>query len=404
MFKNIFSCCQCSDKLKNNDIEISPSTKARINIPILNKSFIKSNNKINLTNITSNNKLILNLTTKSNSPLFHKRNINKTILPNNLFSITNDEDKEKKKNKVLILPNVRRHRKTNSQSVIKINSALFSNLLNDTVSKNDNISIIKDIENRKKLMLSGELFFGKKLVITPNGLKDNYMKRNERSTYFGIKNLCDFSGNPYNDYLINYKRNNKKNHGSFGEDRIKEDLDKIEDDINNNNYVGEEKSTRVFKICYDKDKDEYKFIYLDQSLLLYYQVENKFVLLKHRKYYFILNEVILSVFVKDDKSSKYKIIIKVENKKNIHKYSFSQDNMPIKIGRLNCDININIKSLSKLHCIIGFDHKKEYFYFQDNCSTNGSILLIKESDIIPIKGKMNFILEKTPFHIEEIQN
>lgn len=138
--------------------------------------------------------------------------------------------------------------------------------------------------------------------------------------------------------------------------------------------------------------------------MLYYQVENKFVLLKHRKYYFILNEVILSVFVKDDKSSKYKIIIKVENKKNIHKYSFSQDNMPIKIGRLNCDININIKSLSKLHCIIGFDHKKEYFYFQDNCSTNGSILLIKESDIIPIKGKMNFILEKTPFHIEEIQN
>ena len=36
------------------------------------------------------------------------------------------------------------------------------------------------------------------------------MKRNERSTYFGIKNLCDFGGNPYNDYLINYKKNNKK--------------------------------------------------------------------------------------------------------------------------------------------------------------------------------------------------
>ena len=398
MFKNIFSCCQCSDKLKNNDVEISSSTKARINIPILNKSFVKSN----LTNITSNNKLLLNLTT-SNSPLFHNRNINKTILPNNLLNITNDEDKEKRKSKVLILPNVKRHRKNNSQSMIKINSAVFTTLLNDTASKNDNISIIKDIENRKKLMLSGELFFGKKLVITPNGLQNNYMKRNERSTYFGIKNFCDFRGNPYNDYLINYKRNNKKSHGSFGEDRIKEDLDKIENDINNNNYVGEEKSTRVFKIYYDKEKDEYKFIYLEQSLLLYYQVENKFVLLKNRKYYFILNEVILSVFVKDDKSSKYKITIKVEIKKNIHKYSFSQENMPIKIGRLNCDININIKSLSKLHCIIGFDHNKEYFYFQDNCSTNGSILLIKESDIIPIKGKMNFILEKTPFCIEEIE-
>ena len=406
MFKNIFSCCQCSDKLKNNDVEISPSTKARINIPILNKSFIKSNNKINLTNITSNNKLILNLTTKSNSPLFHNRNINKinkTILPNNLFNIANDEDKEKIKNKILVLPKVRRHRKNNSQSVIKLNSALFSTLLNDTVSKGDNISIIKDIESRKKLIVSGELFFGKKLIITPNGLNNNYIKRNERSTYFGIKNLCDFSGNPYNDYLINYKNNIKKSRGSFGEDRIKEDLDKIEND-NNNNYVSEEKSTRVFKIYYDKDNDEYKFIYLDQSLLLYYQVENKFVLLKNKKYYFILNEVILSVFVKEDKTSKYKISIKVENKKNIHKYSFSQENMPIKIGRLNCDININLKSLSKLHCIIGFEQKKEYFYFQDNCSTNGSILLVKESDIIPIKGKMNFILQKTPFCIEEIEN
>lgn len=402
MFKNIFSCCQCSDKLKNSDVEISPSTKARINIPILNKSFIKSSNKINLTNITSNNKLMLNLTTKSNSPLFHNRNINKTILPNNLFNITNDECKEKIKNKALILPKVKRHR-NNSQSLIKLNTVLYKNFLNDVVSKNDNISIIKDIENRKKLILSGELFYGKKLIINANGLNNNYMKRNERSTYFGIKNLCDFSGNPYNDYLINYKRNNKKSRGSFGEERIKEDLDKVENDINNNNYVSEEKSTRIFKIYYDKDRNEYKFIYLEQSLLLYYQVENKFVLLKNRKYYFILNEVILSVFIKEDKSSRYKISIKVENKKNIHKYSFSQENLPIKIGRLNCDININLKSLSKLHCIIGFDNKKEFFYFKDNCSTNGSILLVKESDIIPIKGKMNFILEKIPFCIEEVE-
>ncbi len=396
MFKNIFSYCKCSEKLKNNDVELSPSLKTKINNPNLNKNFIKTNNKINLTNITSNNKIILNMTTKSNSPLCPNRNMNKAKIPNNLFNVTNDI--EKTNNKVLLLPNVKN--KNRSYSVIKINNSFFSNLLNESISKNEDISIIKDIENRKKLILSGELFYGKKVLITPNGLKNKFIKRNERSIYFGITNFYDFHGNPYNDYFINFKIKHKKGPVSVGEDRIKEYL---EDNKNNNtkNYVTEERSTRVFKIFYDKNNDEYKFIYLAQSILLYYQVENKFYLIKNKKYYFILSEIILTVFIKDDNSEQNKINIKVENNKKTNKYSFSQEKTPIKIGRLDCDININLKCLSKLHCIIGYEDKNNCFYFQDNCSTNGSILIVKESDEIPIKGKMNFILEKTPFCIEE---
>ena len=396
MFKNIFSYCKCSEKLKNNDVELSPSLKTKINNPNLNKSFIKTKNKINLTNITSNNKIILNMTTKSNSPLCPNRNMNKTIIPNNLFNETNNI--EKTNNKVLLLPNVKNRNK--SFSVIKINNSFFTNLLNESISKNDDISIIKDIENRKKLILSGELFYGKKVLITPNGLKNKFIKRNERSIYFGITNFYDFHGNPYNDYFINFKIKHKKGRVSVGENRIKEYL---EDSKNNNtkNYVTEERSTRVFKIFYDKNNDEYKFIYLAQSLLLYYQVENKFYLIKNKKYYFILSEIILTVFIKDDNSEQNKINIKVENNKKTNKYSFSQEKTPIKIGRLKCDININLKCLSKLHCIIGYEDKNNCFYFQDNCSTNGSILIVKESDEILIKGKMNFILEKTPFCIEE---
>ena len=396
MFKNIFSYCKCSEKLKNNDVELSPSLKTKINNPNLNKSFIKTKNKINLTNITSNNKIILNMTTKSNSPLCPNRNMNKAKIPNNLFNVTNDI--EKTNNKVLLLPNVKNRNK--SFSVIKINNSFFTNLLNESISKNDDISIIKDIENRKKLILSGELFYGKKVLITPNGLKNKFIKRNERSIYFGITNFYDFHGNPYNDYFINFKIKHKKGRVSVGEDRIKQYL---EDNKNNNtkNNVTEERSTRVFKIFYDKNNDEYKFIYLAQSLLLYYQVENKFYLIKNKKYYFILSEIILTVFIKDDNSEQNKINIKVENNKKTNKYSFSQEKTPIKIGRLKCDININLKCLSKLHCIIGYEDKNNCFYFQDNCSTNGSILIVKESDEILIKGKMNFILEKTPFCIEE---
>lgn len=165
--------------------------------------------------------------------------------------------------------------------------------------------------------------------------------------------------------------------------------------------VVEEKSTRVFKIFYDKENDEFKFIYLDHSLLLYYIIENKFILEKNKKYYFILNEIILSIIIKKDTSEKERINIKVENDKKKQKFYFYQENTPIKIGRVNCNINLNIKSLSKLHCIIGYSNEYDYFYFQDNCSTNGSFLLIKEDDIIPIKGVMNFIFENTSFKIEE---
>ena len=75
--------------------------------------------------------------------------------------------------------------------------------------------------------------------------------------------------------------------------------------------------------------------------------------------------------------------------------------MPRKIGRVNCNINLNIKGLSKLHCIINNSNEYDYFYYQDNCTTNSSILLIKEDDIIPIKGVMSFILENTSFKREE---
>ena len=395
MFKNIFSCCNCSNKSKIDDIDLYSPTDKEKNYLRLNKSYAKSNIKMNITNITPN-KIKLNLTSNSNnSPLFYNRNINKELLPKNIFN-----NKEKLNNtKILILPNNKnKNNSKKSISVIKMNNSYITNLLNET-TKNDIISEIKDIENRKKIILSGELFFGKKIIITPNGLNNNFIKRNERSTFFGIKNLYDFIGNPYNDYLINISKIKEKNDiigEGGGESEGKADGGK---EIKKR--VSEEKSTRVFKIFYDKENDEYKFIYLHQSLLLYYIIENKFILEKNKKYYFILNEIILSVFIKKDNSEKDRINIKVEIGQKTVKYFFYQENTPIKIGRVNCNINLNVKSLSKLHCILGYSYEYDYFYFQDNCSTNGSILLIKEDDIIPIKRAMNFILENTSFRIAE---
>ena len=42
------------------------------------------------------------------------------------------------------------------------------------------------------------------------------------------------------------------------------------------------------------------------------------------------------------------------------------------------------------------------FIYKDAKSTNGSTLLIKEDDILIIKGEMNFKLEDLSFKIKEI--
>lgn len=184
MFKNIFSCCNCSNKTKIDDIDLSPPIEKEKNYQQLNKSFAKSNVKMKITNITPN-KINLNLTANSNnnSPLLYNRNMNKDILPKNIFQILNN--KEKLNNtRILILPNNKnKNNSKNSFSVIRMNNSYITNLLNET-TKNDNTSEIKDLENRKKIILSGELFFGKKIIITPNGLNNNFIKRNERSTFF----------------------------------------------------------------------------------------------------------------------------------------------------------------------------------------------------------------------------
>lgn len=376
MLKNLFSCCGCSNK-PDFDIIISQNFE-NINIdPNLNKS---DNHPKHLAATTLTNtfpeKLKLFLTTKTfdtNSPNFHSRNLN-SFLKNNLKRTSNNN---------------------NSLSFIKLNNSFMSNLM-ESNSKNE-ISEIKDIENRKKLILSGDLFFGENVKLTPNGIDNQFKNRNERSTFFGIENLYDYDGKSYNDFLINISRKNKKG----GAKRSKYAKGK-DSKIIKNNDVNEEKTSRVFKINYNKSNDEYNLIYLTHSFFLYCQIKKKLVLKIEKNYYFILGDIIMVVLIKKNRKKKdYKICIKIDNNINSKKYYFSKENIPIYIGRVNCTIDIDSRSLSKLHCFINYSLDDENFYFNDNNSTNGSILLVKEGDSIPIKGKMKFKLDDTTFWIEE---
>ena len=375
MFKNLFSCCGCSNK-PNYDIIVSKNFE-NVNIdPNLNKSDNQQNH-LAVTTLTNTipEKLKLFLTTKTfetNSPNFPRKKSN-SFFKNNLKRSSNNN---------------------NSLSFIKLNNSFLS--LMESNSKNE-ISEIKDIENRKKLILSGDLFFGENIKLTPNGIDNQFKNRNERSTFFGIENLCDYDGKSYNDFLINIPKKKKKD----GANRIKYAKDK-DSKSKKNNEVNKEKTGRVFKINYNKNNDEYNLIYLTHSFFFYYQIKKKLILKIEKNYYFILGDIIMVLLIKKNRKKKdYKICIKIDNNINSKKYYFSKENIPIYIGRVNCTIDIDSRSLSKLHCFINYSLNDENFYFNDNNSTNGSILLVKEGDNIPIKGKMNFKLEDTSFWIEE---
>ena len=76
--------------------------------------------------------------------------------------------------------------------------------------------------------------------------------------------------------------------------------------------------------------------------------------------------------------------------------------MPIKIGRVNCHIEIKNPSISKLHGII--DYTNGNYYYKDCNSTNGSTLLIREDDTLKIKGEMSLKLDDASFTITEVDD
>ena len=103
---------------------------------------------------------------------------------------------------------------------------------------------------------------------------------------------------------------------------------------------------------------------------------------------------------KNGDKNKVNIKKEIENQK-AEKISFENEKS-IKIGREeDNDILIDIKCISKYYSVIEYDKDKKSYYYKDNNSTNGSTLLIKEEDIIPINGLMHFKLEDISFSIKE---
>ena len=230
------------------------------------------------------------------------------------------------------------------------------------------------------MLLSGELFFDKEVIIQTNGLKNSMRKHKDDHVFFGIKtknnnNSCF----KYNDIIINYMYQSDE-----------KDLDTVDG--------------RVFEIFYNQTTKDYSLNFLHPSLILYYKINNFVYFNTGRQYYLFFGNDALTINVVKNSPMEKTIIIQIKLANNKPKnYSFNQNQAPIKIGRTNNnELPIYSQSISKRHGIIEFSNNNQSFYYRDMGSTNSSILLIQEGDNLKIKGIMNFKLDDISFRIQEI--
>ena len=385
---NIIFCCKDNKSIKEDYIEENEEISKNI-----------ADNSLQINNDDKNNKNS-DETCNTNNNVNNKQNNKK-----NTYTITLNLESSISKPKEIPPPvqiqkeeiyNLLTANNTNKDQNDKINNNNSNNFKNNFFFNNN---IIKP-----KLILSGELFYNKQVTLESTGLKSNSRKNNNSAslspanniviTSFGIgtnnnKKNCSASKLSFciNDYTLNFKFNQNNSENNFSN--------------NDNNTISY--SGRIFEIRYDKILRKFTLYFLHDFLILYYKLSNNNVFINYNKdYYFIIGDVVLTLLSKKINNKREIIVqVEVENSKT-RKYSFLQSNTPIKIGRVNSHIIINQPSISKIHGIIDFSKEVSKFYYKDMGSTNGSTLLIKGDDDIPLHGEMNFKLEEVPFKIQEI--
>ena len=244
-----------------------------------------------------------------------------------------------------------------------------------------NIQINKIEENKiigPKLLCTGELFFNQELIINPEGMINSLRKKNDGQSFFGTKKVLDYRGISYNDFIINFQfigKIKKKNKSSTG---------------------------RVFNIYFQKKSKDYYLHIIHDSIIIYYEVNNLVYFENEKDYYLLIGNVFIIIITKKI-GTKKGIDVEIENENgNNDFFSFTEDEVPISIGRTNCKIIIQKDSISKYHAEIGYSNELQKFYYKDCNSTNGSTLLVKEDDNLLIQGEMNLKLENIPFNIMKL--
>ena len=372
-------CCSKDNNIEMKDIYIAK------NISDNNKYIIDQNNSHLINNKETQNKMEKLVQTKSkhssgSGSLIKTRqiymgessssnnNANASIC-NNTFQISNSN---------IFKNNLVQNNLNNFQKINPIDELRHKNSI---INFNKFNTSLKDkaFEIKTKLVLSGDLFSNETIEINKYGMKNGLRQKNDGLTIFGLKENIENQNIHSCDYYFS-------------------NFEKI-DENENRKITG-----KVFEIYLNKKDKKYTLYFLHNSLILYYKIKNDVFLNLDKDYFLILGDIFLTIHIKRNSSNNQKMIhiqADFENEKP-KKYVFSPSETPIKIGRVNCQVEIKKPSISKLHSII--DYKNDNFYYKDCGSTNGSTLLIREDDSLKIKGKMSLKLGDISFKITEVED
>ena len=380
-FGKFLGCCHIYNKtFKMSDIEIKKVKNENENLTYL---YSEKNTQMNRNLNTSNN---------INQPI----NLTYNTLNINIIDRSNSKNDEEEKRSGSFSKNIQNiiHKRTiqndnSNENFAKQNNALT---VKKTLLSLSDMSFVSEnnehqkSENFSKLLLTGDLFFGREIIITDTGMVNSKRNKKDGFTVFGLKNSVDISGQLNNDFIINFNKQS-------------EDYENMNADT---------ESGKVFQIIFNKKSKDYILYFLNPYLYLYYKINNYVYFYPQRDYFIFVGKIFFSIDVQKEGNEQI-INIQVDtydnnaNKNEINKkYSFNQNKFIIKIGRVNCDINIPEKCISKLHGIIEFSKSNQKFYYKDMNSTNGATLLIKKDDSLRIRGEMNFKLDDVTFKIQEI--
>ena len=385
--QRIFGCCEREKTSKKYDIDINIVKNEKGNNALYTPYVLSTKN-------TQNNRASFN----NSIPLIIMSYSSKI---NNIES--NKKIKEEDKiNNTSIIKNFQRAIKMqkNSNNIQKYNNNTKNLRSTKTVickgeeeKKNEislsDLSFISEKNSEKKnyskLLLTGDLFFNKEIIINESGMINSKRNKKDGYTIFGLKNSLDLSGQLNNDFIINFKRD--------------------EGEIENI----ETETGKVFEIIFNKKRKEYTLYFINPYLYLYFKINNFVYFYPGKDYFLFVGKIFFSINI-EKKGNEQIINIQVDNTSNDienaekinQKFSFSSEKKSIKIGRVNCDINVYEKCISKVHGVIEFSKINQKFYYKDMKSTNGTTLLIKKDDFLKIKGEMFFKLEDVTFKIQEI--
>ena len=181
----------------------------------------------------------------------------------------------------------------------------------------------------------------------------------------------------------------------------------------NSNNINNNEDIILFILKYDTTLDLFQLISTEDSAPVELLINYNYPLRFQQNYNIIIGGIKIQLKVnKNEKNESILNVIVLNSDKNgrnkngeekgdiLYKFNPFIDKMPITIGRINCDINLNNIAVSKLNAQIDYIYDYDEFFITDCKSTNGTYLMLKDPlNTIAIKRDLQFKLFETKFKI-----